>query len=47
MEKDAFADDTCATWQLTLDREILGNGGVDLERDDRALLRLWVQPVPR
>ena len=24
MEKDAFADDTCATWQLTLDREILG-----------------------
>ena len=46
MEKDVFADDTCATWQLTLDREILQKGGVDLEHDDRPLLRLWVQPVP-
>ena len=45
MENDAFADDTCATWMLTLDRAILDQGGVDLERDDRPLLRLWVQPV--
>ena len=45
MEKDVFADDTCATWQLTLDREILQKGGIDLEHDDRPLLRLWVQRV--
>lgn len=45
MENDAFADDTCATWTLTLDREILDKGGVDLEKNDRPLLRLWVQPV--
>ncbi len=43
MEKDAFADDTCATWELTLDRETLDKGGIDLERDDRPLLRLWIQ----
>ena len=45
MENDAFADDTCATWTLTLDRTILDEGGADLEVDDRPLLRLWVQPV--
>lgn len=45
MEKDAFDDDTCATWELTLDRETLDKGGIDLERDDRSLLRLWIQRV--
>ena len=45
MEDDAFSDDTCATWNLTLDREILNESGVDLESGDRALLRLWVRPV--
>ena len=45
MEDDAFSDDTCATWNLTLDRKILNESGVDLERGDRALLRLWVRPV--
>ena len=45
MEDDAFRDDTCATWQFTLDREILDKGGRDLESGDRTLLRLWIQPV--
>lgn len=45
MEKDAFDDDICATWEVTLDREILDKGGVDLERGDRPLLRLWIQRV--
>ena len=45
MEDDAFRDDTCATWQLTLDRDILDSGGRDLESGNRTLLRLWVQPV--
>ncbi len=45
MEDDAFRDDTCATWQLTLEREILDEGGRDLESGGRKLLRLWVQPV--
>ena len=43
MEKDAFDDDICATWELTLDRDILDKGGVDLEHGDRPLLRLWIQ----
>ena len=44
MENDALADDTCATWNLTLDREILDKREVDLKKGDRALLRLWVRP---
>ena len=45
MEDDAFRDDICASWQLTLDREILDQGGRDLESGNRALLRIWIQPV--
>ena len=45
MEKDPFANDTCATWELTLDRETLDKGGIELARDDRPLLRLWIQRV--
>lgn len=44
MESDAFADDTCATWPLTLDKEVLDRGGIELKNGDRPLLRLWVQP---
>ena len=32
MEDDALSDDTCATWNLVLDRESLNQGGLDLER---------------
>ena len=42
MEDDAFVDDTCATWPLTLDREILDLGEIDLKHGDRSLIRLWV-----
>ena len=45
MEDDPFLNDTCATWQLTLDREILQKGETDLKSGDRLLLRLSVQPV--
>ena len=43
MEDDAFADDTCVIWPLTLDRDLLSDGGTDLESGGRPLLRLWVQ----
>lgn len=46
MESDAFADDTCVTWSLSLDEEILNRGGTDLKNGDRSLLRLWFQRVP-
>ena len=44
MESDAFEDDTCATWALTLDQETLSQGGIELENGGRPLLRLWIQP---
>ena len=46
MEADAFADDTCARWSLTLGEEILDRGGFLLEWDGRTLLTLLVRPVP-
>ena len=44
MESDAFADDTCATWTLTLDSETLAQGGIELESGERSLLKVWIQP---
>ena len=45
METDVLSDDECATWRLTLDREVLEQGGAELKVGGRALLRAWVQPV--
>ena len=45
MEDDAFEDDTCATWNVTLNQEILEAGGLELEASGRPLLQVWVQPV--
>ena len=45
MESDAMNDDRCATWDITLDRETLDGNGIDLKRNDRALLRLWIRRV--
>lgn len=47
MEDDALSDDTCATWNLVLDRESLNQGGLDLEKNGRPILRLWVRPETR
>ena len=43
MEDDAFQDDTCATWDVTLDPEILKAGGLELEASSRPLLQLWLR----
>ena len=45
MEDDSFRDDTCATWNVTLNAEILEAGGLELEASGRPLLQLWVRPV--
>ena len=45
MEDDAFQDDTCATWDVTLDPEILEAGGLELEASGRPLLQLWLRPA--
>ena len=43
MENDVFVDDTCASWQLTLDVDTIESGWVDLEGGGRPLLRLNVK----
>ena len=45
MEDDAFRDDTCATWDVALNPEILKAGGIELEASGRPLLQVWVRPV--
>lgn len=45
MEDDAFRDDTCATWNVTLNPEILKAGGIELEASGRPLLQVWVRPA--
>lgn len=45
MEDDAFEDDTCATWDVTLSPEILKAGGLELGASGRPLLKLWVRRV--
>ena len=45
METDVLSDDVCARWRLALDREVLEQGGTELEVGGRALLRVRVQPA--
>ncbi len=45
METDVLSDDVCARWRLELDREVLEQGGTELEVGGRALLRVRVQPA--
>ena len=43
MEEDAFSDDVCATWNITLDRKTLDERGMELERRGRPILRVWIR----